>query len=370
MQIPLIEKAPRGACGRCEIWPEPLRGPGTLHIRLPLGHSLGKFLGFLRGSHFVFESHDEGVLSVQIEDEDLSELGLALSRVLTPSEAVDTRVVFQKVGEEFELKTLLEVESLANFSGRAQMAWLLELVEQGRLTSFFHPILNAQSGEVFAFEALARGFDTQNQLVSPAQLFGVARDAGFLFQLDLATRRSAIRQAAIHGVRSKVFVNFTPTAIYDPQYCLRSTISLVREVGLQPSQVVFEVVESDHVNDVGHLNGILDVYRASGFQVALDDIGAGYSSLTLLSKLQPDYVKIDRELVSGVCHDRFKAVIAAKLIETAQELGLKVVAEGVETERELEWLQLNGADFVQGFLFGKPAPKPEKGFWPENTPPE
>jgi EAL domain-containing protein (putative c-di-GMP-specific phosphodiesterase class I) len=232
------------------------------------------------------------------------------------------------------------------------------MMEEKRLTSWFQPIVNCQNpDEVFAFEALLRGNDN-GQLVFPNRILEVARGAGLLFQLDRAARLSSIAQAARWGMKCHVFINFTPTSIYDPVNCLRSTVQAVDELGLRREQVIFEVVESEHVGDVDHLKTILDYYRASGFRVALDDVGSGYSSLKMLGQLRPDFIKIDRELISGVHEDDFKALIARKLLETSHELGLKSVAEGVETAEEYQWLRENGADYVQGYFFAKPASPP------------
>ena len=127
---------------------------------------------------------------------------------------------------------------------------------------------------------------------------------------------------------------------------------------MDPSGIVFEVVESDEIHDTGHLLGILEVYREAGFGVALDDVGAGYSSLNLLSRLRPDYVKLDMGLTRGVNTDPYKARVAMKLLEMCRELDVRTVVEGVETVGEWEWAREHGADFVQGYLLARPAAVP------------
>jgi len=118
---------------------------------------------------------------------------------------------------------------------------------------------------------------------------------------------------------------------------------------------VFEVIESSEIKDTRQLLRILDFYRARGFGVALDDMGAGYSSLNMMTKLRPDYVKLDIELIHHVDRGSYKAQIAGKMLELAQGLGLKTIAEGVETEEEWQWARAHGADYLQGFLFAHPA---------------
>jgi EAL domain-containing protein (putative c-di-GMP-specific phosphodiesterase class I) len=168
---------------------------------------------------------------------------------------------------------------------------------------------------------------------------------------------TAIRSAASGLVpdRARLFVNFNPSSIYTPLFCLRSTFEAVESAGLNPARVVFEVVESEDVRDTEHLLGILGVYRKAGFAVALDDVGAGYSSLNLLARLRPDYVKLDMGLTRGVDTDPYKAQVVGKLLEMARGLGVLTVVEGVETVGEWEWARAHQADYVQGYLFARPA---------------
>jgi EAL domain-containing protein (putative c-di-GMP-specific phosphodiesterase class I) len=129
-------------------------------------------------------------------------------------------------------------------------------------------------------------------------------------------------------------------------------------MGLHRGQVVFEVIESEFVRDMDHLKGILDYYRASGFKVALDDVGAGYSNLNLLRHLRPDFIKIDRDLTTDVHRDDYKGLIMQKLLEIAQGLGLRTIAEGIEHEDEFDWLRAHSADYAQGYFFARPATPP------------
>lgn len=179
-----------------------------------------------------------------------------------------------------------------------------------------------------------------------------------LFQTDLAARRTAILEAAARGIGTNLFVNFTPTSIYDPVFCLRSTVETVDAVGLPRENVVFEITESEDVGDPEHLSNIVRYYREQGFRIALDDLGSGYSSLNLAHRLRPDFVRLDMELTRDVDTDPYKAVIARKLLELAGGLGIRTIVEGVETAGELAWIQKEGAGFVQGQLIARPSAKP------------
>ncbi len=157
---------------------------------------------------------------------------------------------------------------------------------------------------------------------------------------------------------SYLFINFNPTAIYQPDFCLKTILAAITKADLSPERVVFEVVESDEIHDTDHLLHLLSFYRERGFKVALDDLGAGFSSLNLLTKMRPDFIKLDRELVRDVDKDPYKATITANLLAMARTLPVATIAEGIETPGEYAWLKEHGADYLQGFLFARPAQEP------------
>ncbi len=208
----------------------------------------------------------------------------------------------------------------------------------------------------FAREGLFRLRDGDGTMIPPGHVFAVASDAGLLFSLDLIARRSAVEAAARAGVRSKVFVNFNPSSVYDPSYCLRTTAAAIQELGMRASDVVFELTETQRAHDKSHLKGILAFYRNAGFGIALDDVGAGWSGLNLLHELRPDYVKIDMDLIRGVHEDPFKQTIVHHLLTIARTHAIGTIAEGIETRGEADWLTEHGVDYLQGYLFGRPAP--------------
>ncbi len=212
---------------------------------------------------------------------------------------------------------------------------------------------------MYAYEGLLRTTPGA-PLATVGEIFAVARDADMLPHTDLAARRTVIARAAETGITAKLFINFCPSAIYDPKSCLRSTIEALDAFGFAHDNVVFEVVESDEIEDSGYLLDILKSYRQAGFKVALDDLGSGFSSLNLLHVLRPDYVKLDIALVRDIDRDPFKAMLGGKIIEAARALDMSVVAEGIETESEFKWLRDNGANLLQGFYLARPAAEPVK----------
>jgi len=334
----------------------PSQVSGLLHLRFPTPHAQAKVVQSLKNLCDEVKICS-GVVTIPFSGEDGIALFPQLTQILTPLEQEDVKVLFQPQGKEMNLSDYFAVEPMKRFWARYQSVWLIDVLEGNHLFSLFQPIVAAQSLEVFAYECLLRG-RLADQVILPGQLFEAARNAGMVFQLDVAARFAAIRGAAEHGIQQKVFVNFLPNSIYDPQNCLRSTMTLLNQLGLSCRQVVFEVVESDRVTDIDHLRNILNFYRKEGFEVALDDLGAGYSSLNMLHELRPNYVKLDMGLVQNVSGDRYKGLIAEKLIETAHLLEVQVIAEGIECREDYEWLRQRQVNYVQGYYFARPAVPP------------
>jgi EAL domain-containing protein (putative c-di-GMP-specific phosphodiesterase class I) len=350
---------PSPTCGRCEQLPVPPVGHGVLHLWFPMGHTRGRAMQWLREHGWTAAAHADDHVTVRLDAARLPALVGPLVERLSGLETEDTRALFKPEGGDPTLADVARVEPLGRLAARSGSAWLLDLLAERRLTCAFQPIVHAADPtRIFAQEALLRGLGRDGELVPPGRMFGAARDAGLLFQLDLAARRTAIGRAVEQRLPHVLFVNFTPTAIYDPATCLRTTVRAIDDGGIPHEHVVFEVIESERSSDVAHLRRILAFYRDAGFRVALDDVGAGYSSLNLLHQLRPDFVKLDMELMRGVHADPYKAMIAAKLLELAHGLGIETVAEGIETAEELAWARDHGATYAQGYLLARPSLEP------------
>ena len=360
--LPLEENVKVGApqCQRCEVLPRPMTEAGRLELRFPHTFTLGKTLSFLQEKNWKHE-HNEGLVSVSAPAGLLPALVSGLSELMTGPEQRDVRAIFHFDGEITQPRDYFEVESFPNFVEEVRATWLVEILRGQSLYSVFQPIVtmpqDGHAPSVFGYECLMRGFH-QGNVIAPDAMLQMARGAGMIFQLDLAARRAALVGAARHGIKEKVFINFSPNSIYDPWHCLRSTVNTVDEIGLKREQVVFEITETERMPAIKHLQRIVDFYREEGFQVALDDVGAGYSSLNVLVQLKPDFVKLDMGLVHDVDRDKSKAIVARNLIETVKELELSTIAEGIERAEELEWVRERGADFAQGYFFARPATPP------------
>ena len=154
--------------------------------------------------------------------------------------------------------------------------------------------------------------------------------------LDQKARKTAIREAALlREMRGRIFINFMPNTIYDPEICLRTTMEAAHEYGVPLSRLVFEVVETEQIPDMKKLERILDYYRRHGVGTAVDDMGAGYASVEYLAALQPDFVKIDRDLVVRAELEKEARQKMDLVVSQAKSLGIAVIAEGIETPEQL-----------------------------------
>lgn len=335
--------------------PERIQGAGTLYLWLRPGPA-ARIVSRLRETA---RAHDSigSCLRIPLREREVQICTAELSEAIEPFEAEQTRALFMAGDRAPELPDFARMTTLHALDVLAQSGWLLDQMAEGRFTSFFHPIVHADDvSRVFAHEALLRGVERDGSLVAPQPILTLAREAGLLGEVDFAAVRAAIRETARHGPDTSVFINFTPAAVQDPEASLRSVLAAIDEAGLPRERVVFEVVEADRFDDAALLDRVLGAYRSAGFRVALDDLGAGWSTLNLVHRVRPDFIKLDRELIRGVHNDPVKALIAKKLLEIGRGMGIGTIVEGIEEEAELRFVQEHGADFVQGFLLGRPAP--------------
>lgn len=333
---------------------------GRLFLWFPVAHTLSKATNRLDSLSLSYElMQGRSGLSVDCDAGQAKEIADGLSQTLGSREMEETQVLFIRGNIQPKLEDFSDIAPLKKFLNRTQSDWLVDMMKVNRFTSYFQPIVSIQNtSEIFAYEALLRGVSPDGKVVFPKEIIDTATGSGLLPQMDRMARLSAIAQFSLHKAKQKIFINFAPTALYDPVFCLNTTVQAIDRAGIAHDQVVFEVVESDEFKDSSHLKAIINHYRKSGFLIALDDLGEGYSSLNLLHQVRPDFVKLDMALIRDVHRDPYKASITEKILEIAQNLNVKTVAEGIECVEELNWLQERGATFAQGFLIGKPSPTP------------
>lgn len=213
----------------------------------------------------------------------------------------------------------------------------------------FQPIVDTGAQRVFAYEALVRGPNGESAATVLSQVDDANR-----YQFDQLCRRVAIEKAAALGMDAFLSINFMPNAVYKPEVCIRSTLEAAQTHGFPLEKIIFETVEGELVSDRQHLVDIFRAYEKFGFLTAIDDFGAGYSGLSLLVDFQPDIVKLDMALLRGIDTDSVRQRIVRGVIGICDDLGIRVVAEGIETPGERDFFVAHGVDLMQGYLFAKP----------------
>lgn len=214
----------------------------------------------------------------------------------------------------------------------------------------FQPIVDTRKHTVFAYEALVRGLDGSGSAGILGQVNGENQ-----YRFDQTCRVKAVGLAAQLGMQCLLSINFLPNAVYQAATCLRATLAAARRFGFPIDRLMFEIVEHEQPADRAHLKHIVEEYQRQGFVTAMDDFGAGYAGLTMLAAFRPDVIKFDMELVRGIDHDPPRQIIARHLVSMCQELGIKIIAEGVETVAEWQTLEALGVHLFQGYLFAQAA---------------
>lgn len=349
------------ACQWCEVLPEAIPEEGTLYISAPISVTESAIRSAIRKAGLEAREDVEGVIAVDGSADQVAELCIQGFSGLGPIEKRGTRVLVVARNTPITIRELIHMEALSALISRIEGQEIVSLLEAKRLSTWFQPIVDVQAPEnVFAYECLSRGFSEDGSVIRPDRMFQVAREADLLFYLDRAARISAIDAAAEKGINENIFINFNPTSIYSPHNCLRTTFEAITRKGIPKEQIVFEIVESDEVADIEHLQKTVEHYRKIGFRVALDDLGAGFNSLTSLNELRPDFMKLDIDLIRNVDRDAYKARIADNLLDLADRLHIPSIVEGIETPGEFSWVRQHGAKFAQGYLFARPSEEPVK----------
>jgi len=216
-------------------------------------------------------------------------------------------------------------------------------------TFAFQPIVDVRTMTVFSYEALVRGPNGEGAF----HVLSMVDDSN-RYQFDQACRVKAITLAKQLGVTCRLNINFLPNAVYEPAACIQTTIQTADEVGFDVDKIVFEFLESEEIKDREHLKSIVLDYQARGMKTAIDDFGSGHAGLNLLAEYQPDFIKLDMLLIRDIDKNKTKQIIVNGMVMVARDLGIELIAEGVETKGEVDTLNKLGIYYIQGYYFAKP----------------
>ncbi|WP_020210407.1 bifunctional diguanylate cyclase/phosphodiesterase [Gilvimarinus chinensis] len=234
---------------------------------------------------------------------------------------------------------------------------LQDVIESDQLYPVFQPIINVINGSIAGFEALIRG-PQGSGLERPDQLFSAAASSGLLARLEYTCREVACQAFMAQRLPGQLFLNMTPLSFTDSQYRDGVTMAILRKLKLDPERVVFELTEKQPMEEYDLLSNACEHFQRQGFAVAIDDLGAGYAGLRIWSELNPDYVKIDRHFVTGIERSAVKREFVRFMLDIANRIGNKVIAEGIETAEEFKTLVSMGVEYMQGFYIARPSREP------------
>jgi len=349
-------------CARCQLTERPTTDSGALLLGPRHAHAQEAAALSLRAEGIPFR-RSGAVLIVPVAGPEAATLA-RLARCLPTAVQDDSQACLFR-GDLHEptevLSALIKSQPLTRMLARLEHEWVREALDSGWLFSQFHPIVSAHTGQVFAHEALIRARRPgTTDVIGAWPIINACTQLGLEHVLDQRARQSAIRCAAALALpKSLFFINFLPNTIYDPEICLRTTMEAAKEYKMPLSRLVFEVVETENIPDMARLQRILDYYRAEGIGTAVDDMGAGFATMAYLEALRPDYVKLDRDLVVQAASGLMARRKLEAIVDQAKQLNIQVIAEGIETPDQMRVCRDSGVDYLQGFLFARPANPPE-----------
>ncbi|MEE8599916.1 putative bifunctional diguanylate cyclase/phosphodiesterase [Euzebya tangerina] len=234
-------------------------------------------------------------------------------------------------------------------------------IENEHLRLAYQPKVELATGRVVGVEALARWPHAQRGFISPLEFIDIAERTGLIRPLTLWATRTAVEQCAKwreDGMDISVAINLSNAALQGSDLPWE-IVNIVEEYDLPPGAVIMEITESQILDELDGQSGALSVFNAAGIQLSVDDFGTGYSSLAHMKRLEVQELKIDRAFVTNMGVDAVDRSLTSAMISMARELGLRVVAEGVEDEAALALLQDMACDVGQGYLFERPQPASE-----------
>ena len=223
-----------------------------------------------------------------------------------------------------------------------------------QITTYYQPIVNLRSGDILGYEALSRGPE-QTPFYSPMALIEEAKEQNMTWELEMLFRKKALER--LHEIHQDklLFINVDPDIIKTQAFRSGLTKEYLDSVGGEEKSIVFEITERTAIHDYDAFLQVLENYRTQGYQIAIDDVGAGYSGMKTINEIRPNYIKIDMDLIRGIDKNAFKQALIKAFVDTAMITNIKIIAEGIETKEELKTLIILGVHAGQGYFLQKPS---------------
>jgi predicted signal transduction protein with EAL and GGDEF domain len=291
-------------------------------------------------------------------------VSVALGVATAPAHGVDSDILMRHAdmalyrAKEHGGRHVVFFQSEMEFNARERALLERDLrlaVENDRIVPYFQPIQDLKTGQVTCYEVLARWPHPERGLVPPVQFIQIAADAGLIGALTMNLLRRACHEAKNWPGAPRLALNIAPVQLLDPALP-QKLLKLLSACGFPPARLEIEVTEEALVSDITTAKAILSSLKNQGMRVALDDFGTGYSSLKHLSQLPFDTLKIDQSFVRSMNDNDNALVIVKAIVQLAKNLGLGLIAEGIETKEQAMVLGALGCERGQGYYLGRPLP--------------
>jgi EAL domain-containing protein (putative c-di-GMP-specific phosphodiesterase class I)/GGDEF domain-containing protein len=231
------------------------------------------------------------------------------------------------------------------------------IIENKQIKTVFQPIISLRDGSILGYEALSR-VSGENSHITPDILFDCAQKYNLLLDLEYLTRTVAITNASekILKINSKykIFINISTIALQDNNFKTGFTKNMLRALSIEEKNIIFEITEKHATDDIHMFKSLITHYKDQNFQIAIDDLGSGYSGLNLISEISPHYVKIDMNLIRGINNNRLKQGLLRGIVEFSNIASILLIAEGIESQEELETVVNLGVQYGQGYYIQIP----------------
>jgi EAL domain-containing protein (putative c-di-GMP-specific phosphodiesterase class I) len=236
---------------------------------------------------------------------------------------------------------------------------LKELIRNEKMDTFFQPIVSLCDEKTIGFEILNKPAFSE-QFPTTESFYDYVGKSQDVFLVERFLRNLSIEKFAeqlktrLEHKDQLIFLNIMPQALMDPHFRSELTIELLQKHHISPYQIVLELTEKEASVNIAHLDQLVDHYRALGFRIALDDTGSGYNSLKTLIRVKPEFIKLDKDLIRHIDKHPEQQSLVEILLEFAVQSDTNIIAEGIESKLEFQFLQRLGVPFGQGYTLGKP----------------
>lgn len=227
------------------------------------------------------------------------------------------------------------------------------IINEKKIKSVFQPIVSLKTGEIVSFEALSR-ITLDSCTINIEELFKIAHTIGHSWKLDQLCRKCAIKASQQMPSDKKLFINVDANILLDQDFVQGFTKEYLKKYHLNSNNVVFELSEQTSIEDKHLFKQAVRHYRSQGFEIAIDDVGSGYSNLNRINHTQPEYIKLDRELIQDIHLNKDKRTMVEVMVNYCKAMHYKLIVEGIETKEELECLIQLGVEYGQGYYLKKP----------------